>query len=123
MAKLKKEQQQVVMLVVVLVIIAGVLIYFYRDKFLPRPTGEAVLLTPPPRMTVPPAPPGTCQDDKTPCANDEACKAVSGTPSCTNPLYKRDDFKSLKRFGDVPVRPLETGGSPEPFASETEAQQ
>lgn len=122
MAKMKKEQQQVALLVAVLVIIAGVILYFYRDKFLPRPSGEAVLLTPPPRMTVPQAPPNTCQDGKTPCATADACKTLPGTPSC-NTLYDRDDFKSLKRFGDVPVRPLETGGSSEPFVSETEASQ
>lgn len=95
MAKMKKEQQQIVMLVAVLGIIAVVLIFFYREKFLPRPTGEAVLLAPPPRLQIP--------------------------PGGGDALYERDDFKALKRFGDVPVRPLETGGSPEPFVSESDA--
>jgi len=94
---MKKEQQQIVMLVAVLGIIGIVLVFFYRDKFLPRPTGEAVLVAPPPRLNIPPAGGDT--------------------------LYEREDFKALKRFGDVPVRPLETGGSSEPFVSEKEATQ
>ena len=58
-----------------------------------RPT-LVVLLAPPPRMTVPRG------------GGDD--------------LYGREDFKTLKRFGDVPVRPLETSGSPEPFITDTE---
>jgi hypothetical protein len=88
--KMNKEKQQVVMLVAVLAIIVVVLLFFYRDRFLPRPTGEAVLLAPPPRMSVP---------------------AAAGADA----LYERKDFKALKRFGNVPVRPLGTSGSPDPF--------
>jgi hypothetical protein len=91
--KLKKEQQQVYMLVGVLAVILVVIVYLYRDKLLPRPAGEAVLLAPPPRMAVPRA--------------DGAAA-----------LYDRKDFKALKRFGDVPVRPLGTGGSPDPFLAD-----
>lgn len=93
MPKLKKEQQQVVILAVVLVVIVGVLGYFYRDKFLPRPTGEVILLAPTMRLTIPRA-----SGDK---------------------LYERDDFKALKRFADVPVRALQTEGSPEPFITDS----
>ncbi len=93
MQKLKKEQQQVVLLVAVLAIIVGVLVWFYRDKFLPHPTGEATLLAPPSRLTIPRA-----SGDK---------------------LYERDDFKALKRFADVPVRALQTDGSQDPFISDS----
>lgn len=93
MQKLKKEQQQVVLLVAVLVIIVGVLAWFYRDKFLPRPTGEATLLAPPARLTIPRA---------------------SG-----DALYEREDFKGLKRFADVPVRALQTEGSQDPFITDS----
>ena len=82
------------MLISVLAIIAIALLYMYRDKLLPRPTGEAVLLAPPPRLTIPRG------------GGDD--------------LYEREDFKTLKRFGDVPVRPLDTSGSPEPFITDTE---
>lgn len=91
--KMNKEKQQVVVLIGVLVVIVVVLLYFYRDKFLPRPAGEAVLLAPPPRMAIPRA---------------DGAEA----------LYERKDFKALKRFGDVPVRPLGTGGSPDPFLAD-----
>lgn len=91
--KMNKEKQQVMMLVGVLVVILVVLLYFYRDKFLPRPAGEAVLLAPPPRMSVPRA---------------DGAEA----------LYERKDFKALKRFGDIPVRPLGTSGSPDPFLAD-----
>lgn len=119
MTKLKKEQQQVAVLVTVLVTIVGVMLYMYRDKFVPIPSGEAIMLPPATRITVPRTS-GTCQDDKTACASDADCAKLSGTATCTDPLYKRDEFKSLKRFGDVPVRPLETAGSPEPFITDTE---
>lgn len=91
--KMNKEKQQVVMLVAVLGIIVVVLLFFYRDKFLPRPTGEAVLLAPPPRMTVP---------------------AAIGADA----LYERKDFRALKRFGDMPVRPRGASGSTDPFLAD-----
>jgi hypothetical protein len=91
MAKMKKEQQQVLMLSVVLGLIGAVLLYFYWDKLLPRPEGEE-LAPPPARLLVPGV------DDKA--------------------FYERQDFRSLKAFGDVPVRALPGNGSPDPFKSE-----
>jgi hypothetical protein len=93
MQKLTKEQQQVAVLAAVLVVIVAVLGWYYRDKFLPHPSGEAALLAPPARLTIPRA----NGDD----------------------LYGRDEFKGLKRFADVPVRALQTEGSPEPFITDT----
>lgn len=94
--KMKKEQQQVVALGVILGIIVVVLLYFYRDKLLPHPSGEEGGLPPSaPRLSLP-----TSLDDK---------------------IYERPEYKTLKQFGDVPVRPLGGSGSPNPFVSEAQA--
>lgn len=81
----------------VVVITLGALLYGFRGKFLPKPVGEAVLLIPPPRIVLPAANEGS--------------------------LYERPDFQALRRFGDVPVRPHGTWGSPEPFVSQNVGQQ
>lgn len=119
MRKLTKQQQQVALLGVALAIIVGVLLWFYRDNFLPHPTGQATLLAPFSKLTVPMLGPSTCQDDKTPCAVSADCAKAEGTALCTYPLYKRDDFKALRRFGDVPVRAMDTEGSREPFSADS----
>lgn len=94
--KLSKEKQQVIALGTVLAIIVVVLLYFYRDKLLPRPTGEETALPPSsPRLSLP-----TTLEDK---------------------IYDRADYRALKQFGDVPVRPLGGSGSPNPFVSEAGA--
>lgn len=116
MAKMKKEQQQVVMLSVVLGLIGAVLLYFYWDKLLPRPEGEEQLAAEA-RLAVP-SMKGTCQDDKTACTADADCQKVGGTAKCTDALFKRSDFHSLKAFGDVPVRALPGSGSPDPFQND-----
>jgi hypothetical protein len=91
--KMKKEQQQVVALGAILGIIVVVLLFFYRDKLLPRASGDGAALPPAaPRLSLP-----TTLDDK---------------------IYDRTEYKSLKQFGDVPVRPLGGSGSPNPFVSE-----
>jgi hypothetical protein len=93
MKKLKKEQQQILMLGTILGIIIIVLVYFYRDKFLPKPSGEGVALPPAaPRLSLP-----ASLDEK---------------------IYDRTEYRSLKQFGDVPVRALGNQGSPNPFISE-----
>lgn len=94
MARSKKQQRQIIMLSVVSVIIVGVLVYFYRDKLLPKPQGQAAVLTPPPRMVIP-------------------------QPNAEE-LYKREDYKNLKHFGETPVRPIAGQGSREPFITELE---
>lgn len=91
--KMKKEQQQVVALGAILVIIVAVLLFFYRDRLIPRASGDGVSL--PPSATRLPLP--TTFDDK---------------------IYDRSEYKGLKQFGDVPVRPLGGPGSPNPFVSE-----
>jgi len=91
-AKSKKEQQQIVMLGVVLALIGAVLLYSYGSRLIPQPlAGEA----PPPEG-----------------------KRIVIPPSAGNALYERADFKSLRQFGDVPVKPLRSGGSAEPFITE-----
>ncbi len=93
--KMKKEQQQVLALGAILAIIVVVLLYFYRDKLLPRASGDDAALPPSsPRLSLP-----TTLEDK---------------------IYDRIEYKSLKQFGDVPVRALGGAGSPNPFVSEAQ---
>lgn len=91
MAKMKKEQQQVIMLSAVLGLIGAVMLYFYRENLLPRPKGGEAA-APAARLSLP----------------AEGGKA----------LYERPDFRSLKVFGDVPVRALPGAGSPDPFVND-----
>lgn len=85
----KKEQQQVSLLVAVLVIIFGALGFFYRGVWLPRAViTDGGGLAPPPRIDVP----ATLSDE----------------------VFNRQDFRALKKFGDVPVR-SQVKGSKELF--------
>jgi len=87
-----KEKQQIIALSVVLAIIVGVIAYFYRDKLLPAPTGGTALPPPSVRVQVP---------------------AAEGFKT----LFDRADYKSLKQFGNVPVRAM-GGGNDDPFEPE-----
>lgn len=75
----------------VLVLIAGVLLYYFHDVFLPRPTGEPVVLAVPPRLLMPPR------------------------SAATDQLYERTDFQALLPPGVAPLRPVELNGSGSPF--------
>lgn len=86
---MSKEKQQIVALVVVLAIIAGVILYFSRDKFLPKPSGGEAL-PPASRLNVP-------------------------TSVDYQKLFDRADYKALKAYGNVPVQPLANGHNDKPF--------
>lgn len=89
--KNQREQRQIVALIVVLSLIAVVLLYFYHDKFLPKPVGDAVVLTPPPRLLMP---------------------ARSNTDAN---LYQQSDFQALRDHAGVPVKPVQLNGAGNPF--------
>lgn len=90
--ELTKEAQQKLMLYAVVVIAAGVLVFMFRDRLLPRPIGGSMPTAESARVDIP-AP---------------ADKA----------LFERQDFKDLRVFGDLPVKPVRGGGSKEPFLTE-----
>jgi len=79
------------MLSVVLALIGIVLLYFYHDKFLPKPVGDPVVLTPPQRLLIPP-------------------RTDSGAT-----LYQQPDFQSLRDHTGVPVKPEPLNSSGNPF--------
>lgn len=81
------------MLQVFLGLTALVLAYIYRGVFIPAPEGA---MLPPP-----------------------AVGRVLLAPSVGAALYARQEFKDLRRFGDLPVKPHSAGGSNEPFITET----
>jgi hypothetical protein len=87
-----KERKQVAMLQAVLGITAFVIAYMYRGVFVPNPEGGELAL---------------------PAAD----RVIIG-PSAGSDLYERKDFKDLRRFGEIPVKPLRAGGSAEPFITE-----
>jgi hypothetical protein len=89
--KNSKEKNQVIMLAVVLALIGVVLLYFYHDKFLPKPVGDPVVLTPPQRLLIPP-------------------KSNTATT-----LYQQPDFQALRDHAGVPVKPQQLNGSGNPF--------
>jgi len=86
---LTKEQQQIAMLGIVLAIIIGVLAYMYYDKFLPTPVNPGVPVSVQPHLNL---------------------KSADPTE-----LFKRPDFRSLRGFGEVPVRVLSGEGNGNPF--------
>ncbi len=89
-----KEQKQIMLLVGLLVVIAGVLVYFNRQRFIPRP-GAAVPL--------PPALPQLMFDTG---ERDE--------------LFGRQDFRDLEQY-TAPVDRFNVGnvGNDEPFKTLT----
>jgi hypothetical protein len=87
---MRKEQQQTVMLAVILIVIVGVLLYAFGSRFLPSPQGVS---------SVPPAP----------------TRLLLPAPDTVGSLYGRDDFKSLREVPGIPVQPMPTNGSPDPF--------
>lgn len=86
----EKEKKQLVMLGVMLLVGLGILGYVFREKLLPQATGTAALPPPASHITLP---------------------DLTGSAA----LFERDDFKQLKRFGAVPIRPTETQGRDNPF--------
>ncbi len=89
--KYSKEKQQTIMLAIVLGLISAVLLYYFHDRFLPRPVGEPVVLTPPRRLQVP-----------------------SGLTDASK-LYERADFQALQDHVGIPVKPQDLSGSGNPF--------
>ncbi len=86
-----KEQKQIYALAAIIVIMIGALGYYFRDKFLPAAQPGAEAGSQIQRMTLP--------------------------GQTASQLFGRDDYKSLQRFGKVPVVP--TGlGTKNPFRSE-----
>lgn len=84
----KKEQQQLFILGGIVIVFIGVMLYMYRDKFLPVAGGPVY------------AP---------------VSRAALPSSNRLDALLERPDFKELKSFGDVPVRSGKTG-SEDPFA-------
>ncbi len=89
MEKPTKQQQQIIMLAAVLLVILGVLVYSFRDRFLPHPIAGDSLPEASVRMTFP-----------------EINLGV---------LFDRADFSRLRPYGDVPVRAEIGTGNPNPF--------
>jgi len=88
MPTLSKEQQQVAMLGVIMAIIAGVGLWYFRASILPQPDGLAGM-------------PVIGAGEYVPSVDQQE-------------VYARKDFKALRRFGDLPVRPR-GAGNPDPF--------
>lgn len=82
----KKEKQQILILVAVLTIIIGVVLYIYRDAWLPKKVINIGAGMPPPTRIVLPE-------------------------ITTKEIFERPDFISLKEYGTVPVRPLQRGST------------
>lgn len=68
------------------------LLYSYGDKLVPKTILGSI---PPP----------------------ETARIIIPAPA-SQKLFERPDFLVLKPFGDVPIKPLRSGGSPEPFLDE-----
>jgi hypothetical protein len=84
---MNKQQSQVAALIAVLVVIVGVIAAFYWRELLPTPNAEGQAApTAPTRLDL-----GAADAER---------------------LFRRDDFKSLGTFGDVPVKVLPTEGNP-----------
>lgn len=89
--KMDKRKQQVVALVIVLALIVGSLFVFYWRNLLPQPVGGEAPPAAKPRLDI-----GAANYDQ---------------------LFKRDDFRRLSAFGDVPVKVLPADGNPNLFVS------
>ena len=87
-----KDTRQRIMLYATLVVMVVAAAVLLRDRFIPTPIGGAL-----PSSTV---------------ERLQPFSAVEGT------IFDRQDFKDLRRFGDVPVKPVHGGGSRQPFLSE-----
>ena len=81
----RKEKQQVIILIVVLTIIVGVLAVVYRESWLPHAVTSGAGMPPPKRIALPSAVP--------------------------TDVFDRPDFIALKKYGDVPVKPLNQGST------------
>jgi hypothetical protein len=81
----KKERLQVSALGTVLAIILGVVGYLNRESILPKPTAGDAGLAAPARILIP--------------------------ESLPTGIFERDDFKALRRFGNVPVKPTQKGST------------
>ncbi len=92
-----KEKQQIIALTALLVLIGLVLLYFYHDRFLPKPVGNPVVLTPPPRLLLP---------------SKSAADAA---------LYQQPDFQALRDHAGVPVKPMQLDGSGNPFLEDAQS--
>ncbi|KPJ85505.1 hypothetical protein AMJ57_02900 [Parcubacteria bacterium SG8_24] len=79
-----KEKKQIAALGVILVVILGIMGYMYRDRLLPAPSAVA----PAPAAVIP----GAVEAD-----------LVAGI-DIYRLLIARSDYKSLKQYGDIPVR-------------------
>ncbi len=78
MALKSKEKKQIMILGALIGIILVAIGYFYRDKLLPQPAAGGASYVPPQRIEVP-------------------------SPKAAEELFQREDFMTLKQFGNVPV--------------------
>lgn len=79
------------MLFTVLGLIGATLLYYYHSSFLPKPVGEVVVLTPPPRLQLP--------------------MRAGGLEN----IYERPDFAALRTHTGIPVKAPEPHGEGSPF--------
>jgi len=87
----RKEKKQVMILGALMVVGLLILGYVFRDKLLPAPIKGSDAYAPAQRLEIP----------STEAAED---------------LFKRDDYKNLHQFGNVPVTAAPTTSPVNPFA-------